>query len=198
MSLFFSLTGFKKSAILSTIYWGLLASSGVCLHGSHAALSTCFHHDLHHPPQVSKANCWDIDLSWRKDTDLFNCMYMYVYVNCSAYNGSLLRLRSDIVHLDNMKICFCSCNFHSVFPCDFLLVSFFHSVIRISRNGWHTLLNFLFHTGLTFGVFAGGINQINVPFVCQIVSFLSTVQAFRDFREMEWCFCKFLVKCLHL
>ena len=44
------------------------------------------------------------------------------------------------------------------------------SVIRISRNGWHTLLNFLFHTGLTFGVFAGGINQINLPFVCQIVS----------------------------
>lgn len=44
------------------------------------------------------------------------------------------------------------------------------SVVRISRNGWHTLLNFLFHTGLTFGVFAGGINQINLPFVCQIVS----------------------------
>ncbi|XP_072229822.1 adhesion G protein-coupled receptor A1-like isoform X1 [Leuresthes tenuis] len=44
-----------------------------------------------------------------------------------------------------------------------------HSVIRISRNGWHTLLNFLFHTGLTFGVFAGGINQINFPLVCQIV-----------------------------
>ncbi|XP_056285962.1 adhesion G protein-coupled receptor A1 [Pseudoliparis swirei] len=44
-----------------------------------------------------------------------------------------------------------------------------HSVIRISRNGWHTLLNFLFHTGLTFGVFAGGINQIQLPFVCQIV-----------------------------
>ncbi|XP_057681900.1 adhesion G protein-coupled receptor A1 [Corythoichthys intestinalis] len=47
-----------------------------------------------------------------------------------------------------------------------------YSVIRISRNGWHTLLNFLFHTGLTFGVFAGGINQINVPFLCQIVGIL--------------------------
>ncbi|KAM3859367.1 adhesion G protein-coupled receptor A1 [Diretmus argenteus] len=44
-----------------------------------------------------------------------------------------------------------------------------HSAIRISRNGWHTLLNFLFHMGLMFGVFAGGINQINYPFVCQIV-----------------------------
>ncbi|KAF3691474.1 Adhesion G protein-coupled receptor A1 [Channa argus] len=44
-----------------------------------------------------------------------------------------------------------------------------HSVIRISRNGWHTLLNFLFHVGLTFGAFAGGINQINLPFICQIV-----------------------------
>ncbi|XP_068611011.1 adhesion G protein-coupled receptor A1 [Brachionichthys hirsutus] len=55
-----------------------------------------------------------------------------------------------------------------------LLVSVFtyivhHSVIRISRNGWHTLLNFLFHMGVTFGVFAGGINQINLPFACQIV-----------------------------
>ncbi|XP_039978973.1 adhesion G protein-coupled receptor A1 isoform X2 [Xiphias gladius] len=44
-----------------------------------------------------------------------------------------------------------------------------NDVIRISRNGWHTLLNFLFHTGLTFGVFAGGINQIKLPFVCQMV-----------------------------
>ncbi|XP_061612645.1 adhesion G protein-coupled receptor A1 isoform X2 [Phyllopteryx taeniolatus] len=47
-----------------------------------------------------------------------------------------------------------------------------YSVIRISRNGWHTLLNFLFHTGLTFGVFAGGINQINVPFLCRIVGII--------------------------
>lgn len=56
----FFLKGFKKSAILPTIYWGLLASSGVCLHSSHAALSTCFYHDLHHPPQVSEANRQDI------------------------------------------------------------------------------------------------------------------------------------------
>ncbi|KAF7650575.1 hypothetical protein LDENG_00123590 [Lucifuga dentata] len=44
-----------------------------------------------------------------------------------------------------------------------------HRVIRISRKGWHTLLNVLFHTGLTFGVFAAGINQISFPFLCQIV-----------------------------
>lgn len=44
------------------------------------------------------------------------------------------------------------------------------SMIRISRIGWHTLINFFFHTGLTFGVFAGGINQINMPFLCRIVS----------------------------
>ncbi|KAM8877381.1 adhesion G protein-coupled receptor A1 [Synchiropus picturatus] len=44
-----------------------------------------------------------------------------------------------------------------------------HRVVRISRNGWHTLINFLFHTGMTFGVFAGGVNQINLPFVCQLV-----------------------------
>uniref|UniRef100_A0A8C6TLF0 Adhesion G protein-coupled receptor A1a n=1 Tax=Neogobius melanostomus TaxID=47308 RepID=A0A8C6TLF0_9GOBI len=47
-----------------------------------------------------------------------------------------------------------------------------HRVIRINRNGWHVLLNFLFHTGLTFGVFTGGINQINLPFVCQMVGIL--------------------------
>uniref|UniRef100_A0A8B9L464 Adhesion G protein-coupled receptor A1a n=1 Tax=Astyanax mexicanus TaxID=7994 RepID=A0A8B9L464_ASTMX len=44
-----------------------------------------------------------------------------------------------------------------------------HSVIRISRKGWHILLNFLFHTAVTFGVFAGGINQIKYPVVCQVV-----------------------------
>ncbi|XP_076855359.1 adhesion G protein-coupled receptor A1 [Brachyhypopomus gauderio] len=44
-----------------------------------------------------------------------------------------------------------------------------HRVIRISRKGWHLLLNFLFHTAVTFGVFAGGINQITYPIVCQVV-----------------------------
>uniref|UniRef100_A0AAY5EXK6 G-protein coupled receptors family 2 profile 2 domain-containing protein n=1 Tax=Electrophorus electricus TaxID=8005 RepID=A0AAY5EXK6_ELEEL len=44
-----------------------------------------------------------------------------------------------------------------------------HSVIRISKKGWHVLLNFLFHTAMTFGVFAGGINQIEYPVVCQVV-----------------------------
>ncbi|XP_041723476.1 adhesion G protein-coupled receptor A1 [Coregonus clupeaformis] len=44
-----------------------------------------------------------------------------------------------------------------------------YSVIRISRNGWHILLNFLFHTAVTFSVFAGGINQIKYPFCCQMV-----------------------------
>ncbi|KAK1793972.1 hypothetical protein P4O66_010894 [Electrophorus voltai] len=42
-------------------------------------------------------------------------------------------------------------------------------VIRISKKGWHVLLNFLFHTAMTFGVFAGGINQIEYPVVCQVV-----------------------------
>ncbi|XP_044034390.1 adhesion G protein-coupled receptor A1 isoform X2 [Siniperca chuatsi] len=59
-------------------------------------------------------------------------------------------------------------------------------VIRISRNGWHTLLNFLFHTGLTFGVFAGGINQINLPFVCQIVGILLH---YASLSTMLWLMC---------
>ncbi|XP_030058855.1 adhesion G protein-coupled receptor A1 [Microcaecilia unicolor] len=44
-----------------------------------------------------------------------------------------------------------------------------HSTIRISRKGWHMLLNFSFHTALTFTVFAGGINRISHPIVCQAV-----------------------------
>jgi len=32
------------------------------------------------------------------------------------------------------------------------------------------LLNFIFHTAVTFGVFAGGINQIKYPVICQVVS----------------------------
>ncbi|XP_038267044.1 adhesion G protein-coupled receptor A1 [Dermochelys coriacea] len=56
-----------------------------------------------------------------------------------------------------------------------------HSTIRISRKGWHMLLNFCFHTALTFAVFAGGINRIKYPIICQAVgivlhySTLSTV-----------------------
>ncbi|XP_039994622.1 adhesion G protein-coupled receptor A3 isoform X1 [Xiphias gladius] len=42
-----------------------------------------------------------------------------------------------------------------------------HSAIRISRKGWHMLLNFCFHTALTFAVFAGGINRIKYPIICQ-------------------------------
>uniref|UniRef100_A0A3B5MJV8 G-protein coupled receptors family 2 profile 2 domain-containing protein n=1 Tax=Xiphophorus couchianus TaxID=32473 RepID=A0A3B5MJV8_9TELE len=57
------------------------------------------------------------------------------------------------------------------------------SVIRISRKGWHTLLNFLFHTGLTFGVFAGGINQIHFPLVCQIVGI---VLHYASLSTMMW------------
>ncbi|XP_042592071.1 adhesion G protein-coupled receptor A1-like [Cyprinus carpio] len=44
-----------------------------------------------------------------------------------------------------------------------------HSKIWISRKGWHMLLNFCFHTALTFAVFAGGINRIKYPIICQTV-----------------------------
>ncbi|XP_023697527.1 adhesion G protein-coupled receptor A3 isoform X2 [Paramormyrops kingsleyae] len=44
-----------------------------------------------------------------------------------------------------------------------------HSTIRISRKGWHMLLNFSFHTALTFAVFAGGINRIKNRIICQAV-----------------------------
>ncbi|KAF5902111.1 adhesion G protein-coupled receptor A1 isoform X1, partial [Clarias magur] len=47
-----------------------------------------------------------------------------------------------------------------------------HSTIRISRKGWHMLLNFCFHTALTFAVFAGGINRIKYPIFCQAVGII--------------------------
>lgn len=54
-----SSTGFEKSVVLPTVYWGLLASGGVRLHCSHAALPARFHHDLRRSPQVSEARCQD-------------------------------------------------------------------------------------------------------------------------------------------
>lgn len=44
------------------------------------------------------------------------------------------------------------------------------SEIRISRRARHALLNFCFHTALTFTVFAGGINRTKHPVLCQAVS----------------------------
>ena len=52
----------------------------------------------------------------------------------------------------------------------FWFLVFYGSSIRISRKGWHMLLNFCFHTALTFAVFAGGINRIKYPIICQAVS----------------------------
>ncbi|XP_056650790.1 adhesion G protein-coupled receptor A1 isoform X2 [Monodelphis domestica] len=47
-----------------------------------------------------------------------------------------------------------------------------HSTIRISRKGWHALLNLSFHTALTFAAFAGGINRTQYPTVCQAVGIM--------------------------
>ncbi|XP_030627297.1 adhesion G protein-coupled receptor A3 isoform X2 [Chanos chanos] len=58
-----------------------------------------------------------------------------------------------------------------------------HSTIRISRKGWHMLLNFCFHTALTFAVFAGGINRINYPFICQAVG---VVLHYSSLSTMLW------------
>ncbi|XP_036398938.1 adhesion G protein-coupled receptor A1 [Megalops cyprinoides] len=44
-----------------------------------------------------------------------------------------------------------------------------HSTIRISRKGWHVLINLCFYTAVTFTVFAAGINRIKYPLVCQAV-----------------------------
>ncbi|XP_068184271.1 adhesion G protein-coupled receptor A3 isoform X2 [Antennarius striatus] len=58
-----------------------------------------------------------------------------------------------------------------------------HSVIRISRKGWHMLLNFCFHTALTFAVFAGGINRIKYPIICQAVG---VVLHYSSLSTMLW------------
>ncbi|KAM7408203.1 hypothetical protein PAMA_002072 [Pampus argenteus] len=58
-----------------------------------------------------------------------------------------------------------------------------HSSIRISRKGWHMLLNFCFHTALTFAVFAGGINRIKYPIICQAVG---VVLHYSSLSTMLW------------
>ncbi|XP_061818570.1 adhesion G protein-coupled receptor A3 isoform X2 [Nerophis lumbriciformis] len=58
-----------------------------------------------------------------------------------------------------------------------------HSAIRISRKGWHILLNFCFHTALTFAVFAGGINRIKYPIICQAVG---VVLHYSSLATMLW------------
>ncbi|TWW63164.1 Adhesion G protein-coupled receptor A3 G-protein coupled receptor 125 [Takifugu flavidus] len=47
-----------------------------------------------------------------------------------------------------------------------------HRAVRVSRKFWHMLLNLCFHICLTFGVFAGGINQTRLAGVCQAVGIL--------------------------
>uniref|UniRef100_A0AAY4EN10 G-protein coupled receptors family 2 profile 2 domain-containing protein n=1 Tax=Denticeps clupeoides TaxID=299321 RepID=A0AAY4EN10_9TELE len=58
-----------------------------------------------------------------------------------------------------------------------------HSAIRISRKGWHMLLNFCFHTALTFAVFAGGINRTKHPIICQAVG---VVLHYSSLSTMLW------------
>uniref|UniRef100_A0A8D3DIE7 Adhesion G protein-coupled receptor A1 n=1 Tax=Scophthalmus maximus TaxID=52904 RepID=A0A8D3DIE7_SCOMX len=58
-----------------------------------------------------------------------------------------------------------------------------HSAIRISRKGWHMLLNFCFQTALTFAVFAGGINRIKYPIICQAVG---VVLHYSSLSTMLW------------
>ncbi|XP_031525341.1 adhesion G protein-coupled receptor A2 isoform X2 [Papio anubis] len=72
-----------------------------------------------------------------------------------------------------------------------------HSSIRVSRKGWHMLLNLCFHMAMTSAVFAGGITLTNYQMVCQAVgitlhySSLSTllwmgVKARVFHKELTW------------
>lgn len=79
---------------------------------------------------------------------------------------SSLKQKTQIGYFLNKIEFSCICNF---LCCLFLPPS----AIRISRKGWHMLLNFCFHTALTFAVFAGGINRIKYPIICQAVSAFS-------------------------
>lgn len=106
---------------------------------------------------------------------------LYRRINChskgvNAKSGYLEPNCSVWWAISTMALCLWNC---SCLNCDslFLFYIFFGSlsgwsVIRISRKGWHILLNVLFHTAMTFGVFAGGINQIKYPIVCQVVSLI--------------------------
>lgn len=69
------------------------------------------------------------------------------------------------------------------------------STIRISRKGWHMLLNFCFHSALTFAVFAGGINRIKHPIICQAVSlvpFHLSLMCSGVYRARCVCVCVFM------
>ena len=98
-----------------------------------------------------------------------------------AWNGFLEVKRRD--KTDGERECFLC-----LFTYSFVLMSSAclpASAIRISRKGWHVLLNFCFHTALTFAVFAGGINRIKYPIICQAVS------AFPF--HLSWCSAFFFV-----
>uniref|UniRef100_A0A8C9KVR7 Adhesion G protein-coupled receptor A2 n=1 Tax=Phocoena sinus TaxID=42100 RepID=A0A8C9KVR7_PHOSS len=66
-----------------------------------------------------------------------------------------------------------------VYPCTALLLLclfstiityiLHHSSVRVSRKGWHMLLNLCFHMAMTSAVFAGGITLTNYQMVCQAV-----------------------------
>ncbi|XP_025898456.1 adhesion G protein-coupled receptor A2 [Nothoprocta perdicaria] len=72
-----------------------------------------------------------------------------------------------------------------------------HGAIRVTRKGWHVLLNLCFHMAMTAAVFAGGITLTGYVLVCQAVgialhySSLSTllwmaVQARLLYKEVTW------------
>lgn len=70
---FWICSGFKASAVLPTIPWRLLASSGICLYSCHAPLFAHLHHDLHHPPQVNKCH-FSTNLHYDNFRNFSNCL----------------------------------------------------------------------------------------------------------------------------
>lgn len=101
MILFWICSGFKASAVLPTIPWRLLASSGICLYSCHATLFAHLHHDLHHPPQVNNCHFRTflysliLKMLW---TSVLKVMYSTMYSMHESHHHSLHLSATAFLH----------------------------------------------------------------------------------------------------
>uniref|UniRef100_A0AAQ6APG3 Adhesion G protein-coupled receptor A1 n=1 Tax=Amphiprion ocellaris TaxID=80972 RepID=A0AAQ6APG3_AMPOC len=127
---------------------------------------------------------WDFDLldghgGWRAEgCHITGSGGNTTTIHCTHHNNFAVLMVSSLLRGNHTKL------FEVWYvPAKFLFLCLFGSAIRISRKGWHMLLNFCFHTALTFAVFAGGINRIKYPIICQAVG---VVLHYSSLSTMLW------------
>uniref|UniRef100_A0A665UG27 Adhesion G protein-coupled receptor A1 n=1 Tax=Echeneis naucrates TaxID=173247 RepID=A0A665UG27_ECHNA len=129
---------------------------------------------------------WDFDLldghgGWRAEgCHITSSGGNTTTIHCSHHNNFAVLMVSKFLHpvVYACTAVMLLCLFASI-----ITYIVHHSAIRISRKGWHMLLNFCFHTALTFAVFAGGINRIKYPIICQSVG---VVLHYSSLSTMLW------------